>query len=144
MPEPTPFQTVGPYFEVLMPAVAVVRLADERVVGERIRIQGVVRDGGGVAVPDAVVETWQADAGGRYPDPEAAEGFVGFARMPTKPDGSFSLETIHPGRVPGPDGQLQAPHLVVGVLARGLLGRLVTRIYFEDEPANDADPVLAL
>ena len=92
MPAPTPFQTVGPYFEIAMPATGVVRLADDRVAGEPILIQGLVRDGAGVTVPDAVVETWQADAAGRYPD--SGEGFVGFARMPTAPDGSFSLETI--------------------------------------------------
>jgi protocatechuate 3,4-dioxygenase alpha subunit len=63
--------------------------------------------------------------------------------VPTGADGSFVLETIKPGVVPGPDGRPQAPHLVVGILARGLLTRLVTRLYFADE-ANAPDPILAL
>jgi protocatechuate 3,4-dioxygenase alpha subunit len=46
--------------------------------------------------------------------------------------------------VSGPGSTLQAPHVAVGLFARGLLKRLVTRIYFEDSPENAADPVLAL
>jgi protocatechuate 3,4-dioxygenase, alpha subunit len=51
--------------------------------------------------------------------------------------------TVRPGAVPWPAGGLQAPHLEVGVFARGLLKRVVTRMYFPDEiDANAADPVL--
>ena len=46
--------------------------------------------------------------------------------------------------MPGPADTLQAPHLAIGVLARGVLTRLVTRMYFEDEASNVDDPILAL
>ena len=73
------------------------------------------------------------------------EGFAGFGRSGTEDEGRFELVTVKPGAVPYPDGRLQAPHLVVGVFARGLLKRLATRMYFPDEEAaNAADPVLAL
>ena len=62
--------------------------------------------------------------------------FDGFGRIADRRRGRFAFTTVMPGRVPGPDGTLQAPHLAVGVLARGVLTRLVTRLYFEDEPAN--------
>jgi protocatechuate 3,4-dioxygenase alpha subunit len=51
---------------------------------------------------------------------------------------------VRPGALPGPGGSQQAPHLTVSVFARGVLVRLATRIYFSDDPANAADPVLAL
>ena len=63
--------------------------------------------------------------------------------MHTGANGHFALETIKPGIVLRPKEQPQAPHLVVGLFARGLVTRLVTRIYFGDEPSNAQDPVLA-
>ena len=72
------------------------------------------------------------------------DGFRGFGRCGTVDDGWFEFTTVKPGRVPMPDGRRQAPHLVVGVFARGLLKRLATRMYFPDEAeANATDPVLA-
>jgi protocatechuate 3,4-dioxygenase alpha subunit len=147
MADLTPFQTVGPYFAIAMPAPGIWRLAGPAVAGERIRVEGRVLDGAGQPVPDALIETWQADAEGRYPDPaepDRGDGFAGFGRVPTDEAGGFAFETVRPGAVPGPLGALQAPHLLVSVLARGILTRLVTRIYFEDEPTNATDPVLRL
>ena len=67
-----------------------------------------------------------------------------FGRCPTGPDGSYRIVTLRPGALPGPDGGLEAPHLDVSVFARGLLDRVVTRIYFPDEQeANAGDPVLS-
>ncbi|HTF10111.1 MAG TPA: protocatechuate 3,4-dioxygenase subunit alpha, partial [Asanoa sp.] len=112
-------------------------------------LRGVVVDGAGEPVPDALVETWQADRAGRFDHPDdprgavASPGFRGFARCPTDPEGRWAIRTVRPGPVPGPDGTLQAPHIDVSVLARGLLDRLVTRIYFPDEAANAGDPVLS-
>ena len=109
-----------------------------------------MRDGAGDPVSDAVIEVWQANAAGRYRHPRddgAAPldpGCGGFGRSATNSEGRFAFRTVQPGPTPGPDGTRQAPHLVVSVLARGLLARLATRIYFEHERANDADPVLAL
>jgi protocatechuate 3,4-dioxygenase alpha subunit len=99
-----------------------------------MRIAGRLFDSAGEPVPDGVVETWQAD-------PPVREDFRGFARCPTAEDGSFFVVTLMPGPVAGPGAAQQAPHLDVSVLARGLLHRVVTRIYFSehgDANANDA------
>ena len=147
----TPSQTVGPFFSFALPYTGGEALVLPETRGERIAIQGIVRDGEGRTVPDALVEIWQANAAGRYAHPdddragaELDPAFIGFGRCPTGVDGGFRFETIRPGRVPGPEGTLQAPHLAVGVLARGLLKRLATRIYFSDEAANGEDAILAI
>jgi protocatechuate 3,4-dioxygenase alpha subunit len=120
------------------------------VAGERVVIHGRVLDADGLGVPDAMLELWQANAAGRYAHPEDIQekslekGFQGFGRIPTAEDGSFRFSTIKPGRVPGPGGTVQAPHIVVSVFMRGLLRRLVTRIYFPEEPANSEDYLLSL
>ena len=145
----TPFQTVGPFFAILVPEQGRLSLATGDAPGQRIVIEGAVRDGAGRPVPDALIEIWQANAAGccNHPDDARSNGrdptFDGFGRVHTDGAGGFSLETIKPGSVPGPDGRPQAPHLVVGLFARGLLTRLVTRIYFDDEPSNRHDPILA-
>jgi protocatechuate 3,4-dioxygenase alpha subunit len=108
---------------------------------------GRLLDGDGLAVSDAMIEIWQADGQGRYPghDPALSNArFKGFGRCETGRDGAFSFRTVKPAGVPGPNGGDQAPHVNVGVFARGLLRRLFTRIYFEDEAANADDPILAL
>jgi protocatechuate 3,4-dioxygenase alpha subunit len=115
-----------------------------------IRIVGTVTDGLGEPVPDALIETWQADPSGRYPHPEEGrtdlpleEGFEGFGRCGTDAEGRFWFVTVKPGMVPWIDGRPQAPHIDVSVFARGLVHRLVTRIYFPDEAeGNAADPLL--
>ena len=116
-----------------------------------ITISGRLFDGAGDPVPDGLIETWQADPAGRFdhPDdprgaPAGGTGFRAFGRCPTGPDGSYRIITLRPGALPSPDGGTEAPHLDVSVFARGLLDRVVTRIYFADEAAaNAADPVLA-
>ena len=91
-------------------------------------------DGEGAPVPDALVETWQADPDGRFDG-----SFRGFGRAPTDERGRWMVQTLKPGPVAG-----QAPHVDVALFARGLLHRVITRIYFGDEEAvNAADPVLA-
>jgi protocatechuate 3,4-dioxygenase, alpha subunit len=143
----TPSQTVGPYYSIGLTWEDGSWVVPEGTPGA-FRIRGRVLDGEGELVPDAIVESWQADPEGRYnhpDDPRGAEaaGFRGFARAPTIPDGWFEIHTVKPGPVPGPDGTTQAPHLEVSVFARGLLNRVVTRIYFADEgERNAADPVL--
>ena len=147
----TPSQTVGPYFGIGLPYAGSDCVVPEGSPGA-IRIVGVVRDGEGAPVRDHLIEVWQADADGGLADlhgagPAAAAtpGFRGFARVGIEAeDGSYALLTVKPGRLPGPDGALSAPHINVSVFARGLLHRVVTRIYFADEPeANAQDPVLA-
>lgn len=121
------------------------------IAGEPIEIAGFVYDGDGAPVPDALIELWQANAAGRYASPadDRAElpldaDFTGFGRAATGADGSYRFRTIRPGRVPGPGNALQAPHAALSVMGRGILKRLVTRIYFADAEGNDDDPVLAL
>jgi protocatechuate 3,4-dioxygenase alpha subunit len=153
----TPSQTVGPYFAYgLTPGGQYEwndafsnNLVTSDVTGERIRIEGRVFDGDGAVVPDCMLEIWQADAQGRFADPQDKRAlpnasFRGFGRAGTAKDGGYAFDTIKPGSVPDPDGKPQAPHIVLAVFARGMLLHLYTRIYFNGEAANAADPVLAL
>ncbi len=147
----SPSQTVGPYLRIGLVgdliAPDVVDPADPRAV----RIRGTLLDGAGDPVPDGMIETWQANAAGRYDHPAdmrddvpLEDGFHGFGRSDTVNDGRFEIVTVKPGPVPWPEGGLQAPHLVVGIFARGLLKRVSTRMYFPDEAeANAADPILS-
>lgn len=136
----TTSQTVGPYLHIGLTWLIVENLAPAGIKGERVAIEGRVVDGDGKPVNDAAVEIWQADADGKY----GTKAFRGFGRSATDDKGMFRFQTIKPGRVPGPGGKLQAPHIGVNVFMRGQLKQLVTRIYFPDEPANAEDAVLAL
>jgi protocatechuate 3,4-dioxygenase alpha subunit len=143
----TPSQTIGPFFAVGLPWADGSCVVPEGTPGA-VWLRGRVLDGAADPVPDAMVETWQADPGGRFDHPDdprgAVAGFRGFGRCSTDPQGRFAFLTLKPGAVPGPDGAPQAPHIDVSVFARGLLTRLVTRIYFpEDGSAHAEDPVLA-
>jgi protocatechuate 3,4-dioxygenase, alpha subunit len=127
-----PSHTVGPFFAISLPwpggphACA----ADAP---DAIWVRGQVLDGDGAPVPDALIETWQTT-------PPVSDEFRAFTRCPTDAEGRYALRT----RRPGPDGTGQAPHLAMSVFARGLLDRVVTRVYLADEEAaNAADPVLA-
>ncbi|MEO8838172.1 MAG: protocatechuate 3,4-dioxygenase subunit alpha [Herbaspirillum sp.] len=143
-------QTIGPYLHIGTDWLNTPDLAGPEIQGERIVLQGRMLDGNGKPVDDGLVELWQANHHGKYADPQddrdlpMQTGFRGFGRVPTDAQGYFRFSTIKPGRVPGPDGKLQAPHIAVTVFARGLLKHLVTRIYFPDDAANADDPVLAL
>lgn len=124
----TAAQTIGPFFHfALTPNAAAGRLAGPDAQGECILVKCRVLDGDGVPVSDAMIELWQADTGG-------------FGRLATDEEGACVFETIRPGRI----GTGHAPHINVSIFARGLLNRLVTRIYFAGDPANDADSVLEL
>jgi protocatechuate 3,4-dioxygenase, alpha subunit len=136
----TPSQTAGPYLSIgLLRDLVPTELVDPGD-SRAIHVRGRLFDGAGEGIRDGMVEIWQADPAGRY----GTDVFPGFGRSGTGGDGSFEFVTLKPGPVPWPGGGLQAPHIAVGVLARGLLKRVVTRLYFPDEPdANVADPVLA-
>jgi protocatechuate 3,4-dioxygenase alpha subunit len=149
---PTPSQTVGPFFHFSLTTkkYSVPQIAGPQAKGERVWLACRVLDGDGAPVSDAMIEIWQADAAGKYNHPDDPQqesvdpAFFGFGRMATAQDGSCEFETIRPGRVPGPENLLQAPHLNVAVFARGMLKQLYTRVYFACDPANEEDPVLAL
>jgi protocatechuate 3,4-dioxygenase alpha subunit len=142
LPE-TPSQTIGPFFAVGLPWPDGPDVVADGT-PSALWIGGQVTDGAGEPVPDALVETWQADPAGRFAGGSGASGFRGFGRCATDAEGRWAVRTLKPGPLPAPDGGLEAPHLNVSVFARGLLNRLVTRIYLPDEPdANAADPLLA-
>jgi protocatechuate 3,4-dioxygenase alpha subunit len=148
----TPTQTVGPFYAPCLLREDARRnvLVQPETLGERIRITGHILEGGGLPATEVLVETWQANAQGRY-NHVADQGpatldptFLGFGRTQTDDDGMYWFETIKPGAVPFNDKQMQAPHINLTIMARGLLNHLVTRLYFADESANSVDPVLQL
>jgi protocatechuate 3,4-dioxygenase, alpha subunit len=141
----TPSQTLGPFFAHALdwadgPYVVPAGTA------AAFWLRGQVFDGAGAPVPDAIVESWQADPAGRFNHPDDPRGagidFRGFGRCLTDPEGRWAILTVRPGRVPDPSGRMQAPHVDISILGRGLLDRVVTRIYFPDED-NTEDPVLS-
>ncbi len=147
----TPSQTVGPYLHIVLPWSDGPFVVPDGTSGS-FWVTGRVFDGNGDPVTDGLVETWQADPDGRFDHPDdprgatkpAIPGFRGFGRCATGTDGEFAILTVKPGPLPADDGRTEAPHLDVSVFARGLLNRVVTRMYFPDDvAANDADPVLA-
>ncbi|MBV9556302.1 MAG: protocatechuate 3,4-dioxygenase subunit alpha [Pseudolabrys sp.] len=161
----TPSQTVGPFFAYgLTPKgrahwdpngtyswkeTVGDNLVTPDATGDKIHVEGQIRDGDGVPITDAMIEIWQADAQGRYAnlrDPRAPSNakFKGFGRSATNKEGVFGFDTIKPGSVPGPGGKPQAPHIVFCIFSRGMLRQIYTRMYFPDEKANDADPNLKL
>jgi protocatechuate 3,4-dioxygenase alpha subunit len=153
----TPSQTVGPYFAYGLTSQGKYdwndafsnNLVTPDASGERIRVEGRVFDGDGTPMPDCMLEIWQADAQGRFSDPQDKRAlpnssFRGFGRIGTDANGGYAFDTIKPGQVADPDGKPQAPNLGLAVYARGMLLHLYSRIYFDGEAGNAADPVLAL
>ncbi|MCZ4519442.1 protocatechuate 3,4-dioxygenase subunit alpha [Rhodococcus ruber] len=147
----TPSQTVGPYLHIGLtwpdgPKVVPVAADGALIVTVR------VVDGARTPVADAMIETWQADAAGRFdhsddprgPVPATPPGFRGFGRAMADSSGTAIVWTVKPGALPTANGQTEAPHIDLAIFGRGMLDRLVTRIYFPDElRANSLDPVLA-
>lgn len=129
-------QTIGPFWHLIEdPTWAdLTRFGAE---GEKIVLTGTLYDGGNNTVADAAVEIWQTS-------PETSETFPGFGRCRTDATGSFRFTTLKPGPVAGAGNAQQAPHVAVSIFARGLLKALTTRLYFQDEPLNETDPVLSL
>jgi len=143
----TPAQTVGPFLSIGMTWVEGELVVPQDAPGS-FWIRGRLLDGAGDPVSDGVVETWQADPYGEFshraPLGSGGPTTGGFGRSLTRPDGQYAIHTLKPGRVGDGSGALQAPHLDASVFARGLLHRVILRIYFGDEPgANAQDPVLA-
>ncbi len=132
----TSHQTIGPYWHLIEdPAWSnLLRFGAE---GDRIVLTGTVTDGGGELVTDAAIEIWQTS-------PAASDGFPAFGRCQTDATGSFRFTTLKPGPVAGLGNAQQAPHVAISIFARGLLTSLTTRLYFQDEPLNESDPVLSL
>jgi len=144
----TPSQTIGPFLAIGLPWPDGPEVVPAGTAGA-ITISGRVLDGTGDPVPDALVETWQAAPDGSFPHPDdprgaGPAGFRAFGRSATDAAGQYVIITLRPGPLPWPGGGTEAPHLDVSVFARGLLDRVVTRMYFPDEQtANATDPVLS-
>ena len=141
--EPTPSQTIGPFFHDALLESHLTELVLPDHPGA-IRIAGVVYDGAGEPVTDAMVEISQAGPSSSEVSPSTFdEGLSGWGRSATADGGRFSFVTLKPAPVPAADGTPQAPHVNVVVFARGLLRQVITRLYFPDErEANADDPVL--
>jgi protocatechuate 3,4-dioxygenase alpha subunit len=125
---PTPSQTVGPFFGFALPFAGDADAVASGIKGA-CRIEGQVLDGNALPVSDCLIEVWHEDQ---------------FARSRTDAEGAFHFNVRKPTATRGPDGRLRAPYLNVMVFARGLLRHLATFVYFPDEEANLADPVLEL
>lgn len=152
MAELTPYQPVGPFFHVMLRGEprGVYSLVRPETRGERIVVEGTVLGGAGSPLDDAFVEIWQADAEGYYDHPDdpcrhlADRAFAGYGRTATDDRGRFRFETIRPGAVVRAGGTMHAPHVLVSVMAPGVLTRYWTRMYFGDDLSAAADPVLQL
>lgn len=146
----TPSQTIGPFYHFSLLFEGGEQLVNENTLGERITVEGRIFDGKGEPVTDCLIEIWQADSAGRYNHPEDEQdkprdpNFNGFGRVTIDDDGWYRFYTVKPGPVQGLRNAPQAPHINISILGRGILKRIATRFYFEDEPANDYDPVLNL
>jgi len=157
----TPSQTAGPYVHIgctpnfsglngVFSEDLGVKILNDQAEGTRITVRGVVYDGKGAPIKDALVEIWQADAKGLYNSPSEIRGavdpnFSGWGRCPGEMEsGEFVFETIKPGVVPFKDGRPMAPHITFWIVARGINIGLHTRMYFPEEiDANAADPILS-
>ena len=143
----SPSQTAGPYVHIgcvpnfcditgVYPEDLGARMVNAETKGERITVKGTIYDGTGTPLKDALVEIWQADAAGLYPN------FTGWGRKAGDYDtGEWQFDTIRPGAVPFPDGRMMAPHISLWIVARGINIGLNTRMYFPDAD-NSADPLL--
>lgn len=146
----TPSQTVGPYLHIALPWIDGPSVVRADAVGAMI-VSVTIVDGSRTPVSDAMIETWQADAAGRFDHPDdprgpassTPPGFRGFGRAVADASGTAAVRTVKPGPLPAENGRIEAPHIDLAIFGRGMLDRLVTRVYFPDEPsANAADPVL--
>jgi protocatechuate 3,4-dioxygenase alpha subunit len=132
----TTSQTIGPYWHLLEDK-SWADLTRFGATGGIITLEGTVIDGAGTPLTDACIEIWQSS-------PATNETFQGFGRAATDSAGTFSFTTLKPAAIPGPGNALQAPHIAITILARGLLFHLSTRAYFAGDPANENDPILCL
>jgi protocatechuate 3,4-dioxygenase alpha subunit len=143
----TPWQTPGPYLAMALDWPDGPQVVPDGTLGALL-LSGTLCDGDGAPIPNGLIEIWQADAAGRFdhqddPRGRSGSGFRGFGRCITDQSGRYWFRTVKPGTLPYADGLREAPHLTVSICTRGLLRRVVTRVYFPDSAeANDRDPLL--
>jgi protocatechuate 3,4-dioxygenase, alpha subunit len=125
----TPFQTVGPFLHLGLRA-GLEPLSAGRP-DSLVSIRGHLLDGDGAGIPDGVLEWWHPEL------PSVQRSFTGEG-------GSFAITTIKPSTLATGDGRVQAPHLAIRVLGRGMQTQYLTRLYFEDEADTAHDAILNL
>ncbi|MGD9951048.1 MAG: protocatechuate 3,4-dioxygenase subunit alpha [Burkholderiales bacterium] len=151
----TPSQTIGPFFNL-----SLIRDVDDdiarkepggaRAQGTPIVVTGRVVDEQGKPVRKALIEVWQANKWGKYEHPDDITdapldpNFKGWGRMLTDSEGRYRFRSIKPGPYPNPgyDNWMRPPHIHFSIFAAGVMQRLITQLYFPDEPLNDIDPIL--
>ena len=140
MAKPTPSQTVGPFFarELLWSDGGKVLFPGH---DDRITLTGRVFDGAGAPIVDALLETWQADAAGKFPSGSEGARPCGYGRVSTDTDGRYVIETVMPGSFRSPGGETYAPQISVMIFARGLLKAVRTRVFLAPLDAIKDDPL---
>ncbi|MCT2338234.1 protocatechuate 3,4-dioxygenase subunit alpha [Corynebacterium sp. p3-SID1056] len=147
-----PSQTVGPYVHIGLTRDGSEILAAEEDGHKTIEVSVTAVDGNGDPIADAMFEIWQPNSEGlfnsehdpRVGDAATAQGFRGLGRAFADESGTARFQTVVPGAIEAVSGfEAEAPHLKIGIFARGILERLYTRMYFPDfSDANETDPVL--
>lgn len=151
---PTPSQTVGPFFPEQFFGesdhdLTFVDDSSKRAQGQRIYIGGNIYEAERLPRWNCVVEIWQPDANGHFNHPndpqrsKADPNFVGWGRRASDDAGWYDFITVKPGGYADPlTGKPRAPHIDISIMSSGLMRRVVTTLFFPDEPANAQDPVL--
>lgn len=148
---PSPYSTIGPFFpgSFVTGCDDLTSFQGQRALGQHILLTGRVVEEGDRPILNAIVEIWQPDANGvlRHPlDPRHAQadpGFFGWGRARTDAEGRYSFRTVLPGASRGFGDEAQrCPHVNLMLLAIGLTRRLVTTVFFSENPEVARDPVL--
>lgn len=121
----------------------------ESAIGQRIIVHGRVLDERGKGVGGALIEVWQANAGGRYRHRKESymapldPNFGGCGRCITDEDGHYRFRTIKPGAYPWPNNpnDWRPAHIHLSVFGHGFAQRLITQMYFEGDPMIPLDPI---
>ena len=119
-------------------------------IGERIVVAGKVLDESGKPVPNALIEVWQANAGGRYRHKNDTylapldPNFGGCGRCLTDQEGNYIFRTIKPGAYPWPNGgnDWRPAHIHFSIFGQAFAQRLMTQMYFEGDPHIQICPIL--
>jgi protocatechuate 3,4-dioxygenase alpha subunit len=150
-PVVSPYCTIGPFFpfDFVDDCNDLTQFEGREASGQHIWLAGTVVEEGNVPTGNTLLELWQPDARGVFRNPldprhsEIDPGFFGWGRARTDAQGFYRFRTVLPGRSRELDGTLRCAHANLGVLAIGLTRRLVTTIFFAEEPGTVRDPVLS-
>ena len=143
----TPSQTVGPYLHIGFDWLNTTQLVSADTPGEHVLIEGQLLDAEGIAVPDGLIEIWQADAQGVYAHAEdgrsQTKGFQGFGRCATDADGFYRFVSIRPGAYPWRNhpNAWRPAHIHFSLFGNAFATRLVTQMYFPGDPLLALDPI---